>query len=109
MADGVHGDEYEGQIALMKPINAIDPRALSSRLIVVASLSLPAVAAARRMSPLDGYNLNRRVGRQHHLSEPDWPSRELFASVSGIMLTRPAGSPAGRGDRLAVIAQPAER
>jgi predicted deacylase len=56
---GIHGDEYEGQIALLKLIHALDPRALTGRVIVLPSLNYPAVAAARRVSPLDGKNLNR--------------------------------------------------
>ncbi|MGX1786455.1 succinylglutamate desuccinylase/aspartoacylase family protein [Bosea sp. NPDC055332] len=56
---GVHGDEYEGQIALGRLIRDLDPAALRGRLILLPALNLPAVSAARRVSPLDGGNLNR--------------------------------------------------
>jgi uncharacterized protein len=56
---GVHGDEYEGPIALHKLIRVLDPAALRGRLIVLPALNLPAVRAARRTSPVDGANMNR--------------------------------------------------
>jgi predicted deacylase len=58
LAAGVHGDEYEGQIALRRLLG-IDPQSLTGRLIVLPSLNLPAVRAARRTSPIDGANMNR--------------------------------------------------
>ncbi|MCB1492743.1 MAG: succinylglutamate desuccinylase/aspartoacylase family protein [Rhodobiaceae bacterium] len=56
---GVHGDEYEGPVALMRLFRDIDPAMLSGRLIVLPALNAPAVRAATRVSPLDGGNLNR--------------------------------------------------
>lgn len=59
LAGGVHGDEYEGQIVLRRLLRRIDPATLTGRLIVLPALNLPAVRAARRVSPLDGANMNR--------------------------------------------------
>lgn len=59
LAAGNHGDEYEGQIALMKLIHGLDPTSLHGRLIVLPTLNAPAVGAARRTSPIDGQNFNR--------------------------------------------------
>jgi predicted deacylase len=59
LAAGNHGDEYEGQIALMKVIHALDLASLRGRLIVLPTLNAPAVWAARRTSPIDGQNFNR--------------------------------------------------
>jgi len=56
---GNHGDEYEGQVALLDLIRELDPARLSGRLIVLPALNLPAALAGRRDSPLDGGNLNR--------------------------------------------------
>ncbi|MEO5737998.1 MAG: succinylglutamate desuccinylase/aspartoacylase family protein [Variovorax sp.] len=56
---GNHGDEYEGQIALLKLMRGLAPDAVSGRLIIIPRLNLPAAAAGRRTSPLDGGNLNR--------------------------------------------------
>ena len=56
---GNHGDEYEGQIALLKLMRELEPEALNGRVIVIPRLNLPAAAAGRRTSPLDDGNLNR--------------------------------------------------
>jgi predicted deacylase len=59
LTGGVHGDEYEGPVALYRLYRALDPRAVTGRLIILPALNAPAVRAAARVSPLDGGNLNR--------------------------------------------------
>ena len=59
LTGGVHGDEYEGPIALAKLIRALDLSKLSGRLIVVPAVNYPAFLAGTRTSPIDGVNLNR--------------------------------------------------
>ena len=56
---GNHGDEYEGQIALAKLIRALDPAAVTGRVIILPAVNLPAAMAGTRVSPLDDRNLNR--------------------------------------------------
>jgi predicted deacylase len=56
---GNHGDEYEGQIALSKLAREIQVYQVSGRLLILPALNYPAVAAGRRVSPLDEGNLNR--------------------------------------------------
>jgi predicted deacylase len=56
---GVHGDEYEGQIELIRLANTLDPAAVRGRVIVVPSANYPAAVAGRRTSPIDGGNLAR--------------------------------------------------
>ncbi|WP_343229031.1 succinylglutamate desuccinylase/aspartoacylase family protein [Rhizobium setariae] len=56
---GNHGDEYEGPIVLGEIIRDLDPAKVSGRLIIVPAINLPAVVAARRVSPVDGLNFNR--------------------------------------------------
>lgn len=56
---GNHGDEYQGQIAIMKLAREVMPEQVSGRLILIPSLNLPAARAATRLSPLDGMNMNR--------------------------------------------------
>jgi predicted deacylase len=56
---GNHGDEYQGQIAIMKLARELDPSRINGRLILIPSLNLPAARAATRLSPLDGMNMNR--------------------------------------------------
>ncbi|WP_342723867.1 succinylglutamate desuccinylase/aspartoacylase family protein [Bradyrhizobium sp. B097] len=63
---GTHGDEYEGQIALMRIARKLKPADLRGRIIILPSLNFPAVQAGRRVSPVDEGNLNRHYpGRAH--------------------------------------------
>ena len=55
---GNHGDEYEGQIALLKLIRDLDPGRLRGRVIVMPRLNLPAAAAGRRTSDRKSTRLN---------------------------------------------------
>jgi predicted deacylase len=56
---GVHGDEYEGQVALLDAARDLEPTALRGRLIVVPAANMPAAMAGKRTSPVDGGNLAR--------------------------------------------------
>jgi N-alpha-acetyl-L-2,4-diaminobutyrate deacetylase len=56
---GNHGDEYPGQVAILKLMRSIEPEMIDGRLILIPALNLPAAKAATRLSPLDGKNLNR--------------------------------------------------
>ncbi|MBV8564176.1 MAG: succinylglutamate desuccinylase/aspartoacylase family protein [Methylobacteriaceae bacterium] len=56
---GNHGDEYEGQIALVKLIRELEPEDIKGRVIILPAANLPAAVAGVRVSPLDGGNLNR--------------------------------------------------
>ena len=56
---GNHGDEYQGQIAIMKLARKLQPQMVSGKIILIPSLNMPAAKAATRLSPLDGKNLNR--------------------------------------------------
>ena len=59
LTGGVHGDEYEGPIALMKVARDLDPDAVKGLVVIIPCLNLQAVIAASRLSPIDGSNLNR--------------------------------------------------
>ncbi|QWW72304.1 succinylglutamate desuccinylase/aspartoacylase family protein [Rhizobium sp. WYJ-E13] len=56
---GNHGDEYEGQIALLNLARQITPEDVRGRIIILPALNYPAVVTGRRVSPLDDGNLNR--------------------------------------------------
>src|SRR4029079_3948639 len=56
---GNHGDEYPGQVAILKLMRSIEPEMIDGRLILIPALNVPASKAATRLSPLDGKNLNR--------------------------------------------------
>jgi N-alpha-acetyl-L-2,4-diaminobutyrate deacetylase len=54
-----HGDEYEGPIALVDLVRTLTREEVKGRIIVVPFMNYPAFRAARRVSPIDGGNLNR--------------------------------------------------
>lgn len=56
---GVHGDEYEGQIAVSRLARRFDPQSLRGRMILMPAVDLPAALAGRRMCPIDGRDFNR--------------------------------------------------
>ncbi|AHM05071.1 putative deacylase [Roseibacterium elongatum DSM 19469] len=56
---GVHGDEYEGQIAVADLAHRLRPAEIRGRLILLPMLNAPACEAGLRVSPLDDGNLNR--------------------------------------------------
>ncbi|MDX6751454.1 succinylglutamate desuccinylase/aspartoacylase family protein [Geminicoccaceae bacterium 1502E] len=56
---GVHGDEFEGPVALIELFQQLDPARVRGRLLFLPALNAPAVRASSRVSPLDGANLNR--------------------------------------------------
>ncbi len=56
---GIHGDEYEGQIALRRLVHELPLPELTGRIILLPAVNAPAVRAATRCSPLDGANMNR--------------------------------------------------
>lgn len=56
---GNHGDEYQGQIAIMKLAREVTPAQVSGRLILIPSLNFPAARTSTRLSPIDGMNMNR--------------------------------------------------
>ena len=59
LSGGVHGDEFEGPIALMKLARELETERVQGRIIITPCLNLPAVLAGKRCSPIDGLNLNR--------------------------------------------------
>lgn len=78
---GNHGDEYEGPITLGELIRALDPGAVSGRLIFIPAINLPAVAAARRTSPLDELNFNRTFPGDPLGS----PTQQIVAYVNDVL------------------------
>lgn len=56
---GVHGDEYEGQIAVANLARDLEVEDIRGRLILLPMLNFPAAEAGSRVSSLDDGNLNR--------------------------------------------------
>jgi N-alpha-acetyl-L-2,4-diaminobutyrate deacetylase len=56
---GVHGDEYESQIAIAELARTVKVQDVRGRLIIVPALHFPAAMNGTRLSPIDGKDLNR--------------------------------------------------
>ena len=56
---GMHGDEFEGPVAIHNIVRTVETVNLFSRLILVPALNLPAVMAGTRLALDDHLNLNR--------------------------------------------------
>jgi predicted deacylase len=81
---GNHGDEYEGQIAANNLIRALEPRLLKGRVIILPALNFPAAMAGRRVSPIDGLNLNRVFP-----GDPDGtPTRQIADYLTNVILPK---------------------
>jgi len=56
---GVHGDEYEGPIAISRLARSLDPATIQGRVIMIPALNIPAVMNDTRLSPVDNRDMNR--------------------------------------------------
>lgn len=56
---GTHGNEWEGQVAVKRLCQELDPAEVSGCVILMPQLSESACAANQRVSPLDEVNMNR--------------------------------------------------
>ena len=56
---GLHGDEYEGPVAVSSLAHALDASDLVGRLILLPAVNVMAVMAGTRLTPDDGLNMNR--------------------------------------------------
>ncbi|MER8929031.1 succinylglutamate desuccinylase/aspartoacylase family protein [Mesorhizobium sp. M0859] len=81
---GNHGNEYEGQIILMKLVQELQVDDVCGRIIVLPAANAPAVRADRRNSPLDDGNLNRQFP-----GAPDGgPTAMIAHLIESALLTR---------------------
>lgn len=59
LTGGVHGDEYEGPVALSSFARSIKAEQVEGRVIILPSTNLPAIMNDSRISPIDSLDLNR--------------------------------------------------
>jgi predicted deacylase len=88
---GNHGDEYPGQIAIMRLLRELNPDHVNGRLILIPTLTMPAAKAGTRLSPLDGKNFNRTVPGNptgtpcdviaHYLSSVLFPLADIVVDI----------------------------
>jgi N-alpha-acetyl-L-2,4-diaminobutyrate deacetylase len=88
LTGGNHGDEYEGPVALMKLARALAPDQVAGRVIILPALNMPALMAGKRLSPIDGKNMNRSFpGRPDGTITSiiaDYVYRELVARADAV-------------------------
>ena len=77
---GNHGDEYEGQVTLVRLIQEIEAAEVMGRIIVLPAANLPAAMAGARVSPLDQGNLNRAFPGDPNAT-PTWAIAHYISSV----------------------------
>ena len=59
LTGGIHGDEYEGPIAVSELARTLDPATIQGRVIMMPAVNIPAVMADKRLSPVDNRDMNR--------------------------------------------------
>ncbi|ABA81741.1 peptidase M14 [Rhodobacter sphaeroides] len=59
LTGGVHGDEYEGQIAISDLARRLRPEEVQGRVIMLPAVNMPAIQSDTRLSPVDGRDINR--------------------------------------------------
>ena len=59
LSGGNHGDEYEGQVTLMKLARELQPEQIHGCIIIIPMLNRSAAENGTRLSPVDGKNMNR--------------------------------------------------
>lgn len=116
---GVHGDEFEGQVALRMVLASLDPARLHGTVRAAPSANPPAVAAATRCSPYDGANLARvfpgspggtvtsRIARlltDHVIADADLLV-DLHSAGTDLAMPLFAGYPRASGDAAATAAR----
>ena len=85
---GNHGDEYEGQIALLKLMRELQAQDIRGRVIIIPRLNQPAAAAGRRTSPIDDGNLNRVFP-----GDPEGtPTEQIAHYVTSVLLPQTQAS-----------------
>jgi uncharacterized protein len=78
---GSHGDEYEGQIALLNLARRLDVADVRGRVVIIPALNSPAVLRGTRVSPLDHGNLNRCFPGSAHGT----PTEMIAQYVSSVL------------------------
>jgi predicted deacylase len=74
LVSGNHGDEYEGQVTLMKLTRRLQVDDIKGRVVILSAANFPAAMAGRRTSPIDMGNLNRSFP-----GNPDGPPTAMIA------------------------------
>ena len=82
LVSGNHGDEYEGQVTLIKLTRRLAAEDVRGRIIILSAANFPAAMAGMRTSPIDEGNLNRSFP-----GDPDGrPTAALAHYIESVLL-----------------------
>src|SRR3546814_14118113 len=99
LTGGIHGDEYEGQIAVSRLARELDPASVQGRVIMLPAVNLPAVMADTRLSTVDGRDMNRCLPGDPRgtFREMIWHFREgtVCPSADAYVVRQPPGHSGG--------------
>ncbi|MHA1564202.1 MAG: succinylglutamate desuccinylase/aspartoacylase family protein, partial [Alphaproteobacteria bacterium] len=59
LTGGIHGDEYEGPIAISRLAQSLRPEEVQGQVIMIPAFNIPAVLNGTRLSPVDDRDINR--------------------------------------------------
>jgi uncharacterized protein len=82
LSAGVHGDEFEGQIALRNLARTLTAEEITGGLLILPMANAPAVAASLRVSPIDDLNLNRAFPGD----SVGTPTQAIAAAIEKLLL-----------------------
>jgi len=96
---GMHGDEFEGQLAALELARALPDLTIRGRLIVLPLLNEAASRANSRVSPHDGRDLNRQFERGSPATTPSeamasFVEMNLLPSIDYLVDIHSGGAPA---------------
>lgn len=101
---GIHGDEYEAQLALHRLVARLDADSVHGRLIVVPEANFPASANGTRCAPSDGANMNRTFPGDRAGTPTERLAAFLFHDVlpeADLLIDVHSGGPGYKGEAIA--------
>ncbi|MDW6022638.1 succinylglutamate desuccinylase/aspartoacylase family protein [Mesorhizobium sp. BAC0120] len=100
---GIHGDEYEAQLALHHLVDDIDADAVRGRIIIIPEANFPASSQGVRCSPSDGANMNRTFPGDRGGSPTERLAAFLFHDVlphADMVIDVHSGGPTYKGEAI---------
>jgi N-alpha-acetyl-L-2,4-diaminobutyrate deacetylase len=101
---GIHGDEFEAQLALHGLIAQIDEKTVRGRLIIIPEVNRPASGVFQRCAPSDGANLNRCFPGNRNGSPTERLAACLFEDIrpqADLLIDVHSGGPSYTGEAIA--------
>ena len=101
---GIHGDEYEAQLALHALVARLEADDVRGRLIVIPEANFPASSNGTRTAPSDGANMNRTFPGDAAGTPTERLSAFLFDTVlpqADLLIDVHSGGPTYKGEAIA--------